>query len=270
MSVLLEYLTTNEKALTVMGILITLVISSISLRFSVKNNKAVHYVNSVTKNRVEWIDKLRKNIADFISILDTQDLTDTFVEMDEFIKYPFGKNLQKINQIGTEVKLMLNFSDDFDRKIMNKIDLIIVNYKNLFVKIQKNILDNKKNGMLIFTPNEEVIKKQESIDSLSVDLLSDMQIYLKSEWNRVKHESIGKTYEKETQIFDLEELIEKKSNVNYKNNTWKRFCLNAKAKAKRLWNSHQCFVFIIVIICVILFLYMPNIVNDIISFLKSL
>lgn len=265
MKEILEYLKTNEDAFTVIGILLTLVISSISLWFSVKNNKAVHYVNSVTKNRVEWIDKLRKNMAEFISILDTQDLTDTFVEMDEFIKYPIGKNLQKLNQIGTEIKLMLNFSDDFDRKIMNKIDFIIVNYKNFFVKIQRNILDNKKNDSLIFTPSEEVIKKQELIDSLSIDLLSDMQIYLKSEWNRVKYESRGKTYEKETQLFDLEELIAKKSNVNYKNNTWKRFCINTKAQAKRLCNSHQCSVTIIVIAAIILFLNLPTALKNIIN-----
>lgn len=264
-----EFLKINEDAFTVIGILLTLVISSISLWFSVKNNKAVHYVNSVTKNRVEWIDKLRKNVAEFISILDTQHLTDTFVEMDEFIKYPFGKNLQKLNQIGTEIKLMLNYTDEYDRKIMNKIDLLIVNYKNLFVKIQRNILDNKKNNMLIFAPSEEVIKKQETIDSLSIDLLSDMQIYLKSEWNRVKHESIGKTYEKETQLFDLEELIKKKENPNYKNDGWKRFCKNTKAKAKRIWNSHQCSVTIFFIAVIILFLTIPTVVKDIVKLLNK-
>lgn len=265
MNALLEYLTTNEKAFTVMGILLTLVISIISLRFSVKNNKAVHYVNSVTKNRVDWIDKLRKNIAEFISLLDTQDLTDTYIDIDDFVKYPFGKNLSRLNQVGAEIKLMLNYTDEYDRKIMNKIDLIIVNYKKIYVKIQRNILENKKEDMLIFAPNNEVIDDQRTIDAMSMDLLSDMQIYLKSEWNRVKYESKGKTYEKETQIFDLEELIEKKSNVNYKNNTWKRFCINTKAKAKRIWSSHQCSVTIIIIAAIILFLNLPTAVKGIIN-----
>ncbi len=265
MEAIFVYLTTNKDAFTVMGVLLTLVISSISLWFSVKNNKAVHYVNSVTKNRVEWIDKLRKNIAEFISLLDTQDLTDTFVEMDDFVKYPFGEKLSRLNQIGTEIKLMLNFSDEYDRKIMDKIELIIINYKNLFVKIQRNILENEKNKALIFTPNSEVLKKQKLIESLSEELLSDMQIYLKSEWNRVKYESRGKNYEKETQLFDLEELIAKKSNADYKNNTWKRFCKNTKAKVKRLWSSHQCSVIIIVIACIIFFLNIPSVVKNIIN-----
>ena len=92
-----------------------------------------------------------------------------------------------------------------------------------------------------------------------------MQIYLKSEWNRVKYESRGKNYEKETQLFDLEELIAKKSNADYKNNTWKRFCKNTKAKVKRLWSSHQCSVIIIVIACIIFFLNIPSVVKNIIN-----
>ena len=64
-------------------------ISLISLWFTVKNNKAVQYVDSVTKNRVEWIDKLRKNISDFLALLDTQDLTDTILTPEEASKYPF-------------------------------------------------------------------------------------------------------------------------------------------------------------------------------------
>lgn len=264
-----EYLTTNKDAFTVIGVLLTLTISCISLWFSVKNNKAVHYVNSVTKNRVEWIDKLRKNIAEFISLLDTQDLTDTYVDIDDFIKYPFGKNLNRLNQVGAEIKLMLNYTDKYDREIMNKIDLLIVNYKKIYVKIQRNILENKKDDMLIFAPNDEVIDEQKAIDSMSMDLLSDMQIYLKSEWNRVKYESIGKTYEKETQLFDLEELIKKKENPNYKNDGWKRFCKNTKAKAKRIWNSHQCSVTIFFITVIILFLTIPTVVKDIVKLLNK-
>ena len=90
-------------------------------------------MDSVTKNRVEWIDKLRSSISEFLALLDTQNLTDTIIEIDALAKYPFGDNLHKLNQLGAEIKLMLNFSDDFDRKMMQKIDLIILSYKNLFV-----------------------------------------------------------------------------------------------------------------------------------------
>lgn len=60
MTEILEYLKTNQEAYTVVGILLTLLFSLISLWFTVRNNKAVQYMDSVTKNRVEWISSLRK------------------------------------------------------------------------------------------------------------------------------------------------------------------------------------------------------------------
>ena len=52
MNKMLQFFSENKAALTSIGILLTFLISSISLYFSVRNNKAVHYVNAVTKNRV--------------------------------------------------------------------------------------------------------------------------------------------------------------------------------------------------------------------------
>lgn len=117
----LNFLITNNKAVTGVGVLLTVFISSLSLGFTVKNNKAMHYVNSVTQNRVEWIDKLRRNVSEFLALLDTQDLTDGIAEIDGIIKYPFGTKMQRLNQIGTEIKLMLNFADEFDEEIMCQI-----------------------------------------------------------------------------------------------------------------------------------------------------
>lgn len=49
MNKMLQFFSENKAALTSIGILLTFLISSISLYFSVRNNKAVHYVNAVTK-----------------------------------------------------------------------------------------------------------------------------------------------------------------------------------------------------------------------------
>lgn len=62
MNKILQFFSENKDALTSIGILLTFLISSISLYFSVRNNKAVHYVNAVTKNRVEWLYKFREYI----------------------------------------------------------------------------------------------------------------------------------------------------------------------------------------------------------------
>ena len=216
------------------------------------------------------IDKLRKSISEFIALLDTQDLTDSISDIDDFTHYPFGDNLYKLKQIGSEVKLMLNFSDDFDRKIMQQIDLIITGYKNLLVCIQSNILECKENRDAIYVPNDKVLEKQETIETLCDSLLSDMQIYLKAEWNRVKYESNGKIYEKETQLFDIEELRNKKLDCTYKNNTWKRFCINSKAKCKRIYQSHHFAIAIFIIGCAVLIWCIPIIVEEIAKLINNL
>ena len=268
MDTFFEYLSTNQNAFTVLGILLTLFISLLSLFFNLKSNKAVRYLDSVTKNRVEWIDKLRKLISEFFAILDTQDLTDSIITPDELRQYPFGNDFRKLKQIGYEVKLMLNFSDDLDGRIMQQIDFIIVSYKNLLICIRSSILDCIENRDEIYVPNESVIAKQNELELLTEKLLSDMQIYLKSEWNRVKCETKGEIYEKETQIFDIEELIQKKADCNYKNNTWKKYCINTKAKCKRILNSHQFTIAVFIVACVVLIWCIPIIVEDIVAIIK--
>lgn len=265
---LLDFFKNNIDAFTVIGIFLTFFISFVSLGFTIKNNKAIHYVNSVTKTRVEWIDKLRGNVAEFLSVLDTQDLTYTIAMVDEIINYPFSQNLQKLNQIGSEIKLMLNFSDAFDQEIMSQIDLIIIDYKNLYITTQSSILKHKENGSLLFLTNEEIKNIEKEIEKLSVALLSNMQVYLKSEWNRVKYESNGKTYEKETQLFDIEELLKKKNDPNYRNDSWKRFCINSKSKFKRMLDSHKFVIIIVVVACTVLVLCIPGIIKDIYNFFQ--
>lgn len=56
----------TQYKVTLVGIVITAIVSIASLYFSVKNNKAVHYVNAVTQNRVEWISSLRKSAQNLL------------------------------------------------------------------------------------------------------------------------------------------------------------------------------------------------------------
>ena len=160
---------------------------------------------------------------------------------------------------------MLNFADELDREIMALIDMILLSYKNFYLLVQSNIMQDIKNGDMIFVPSDEVNKKQRQIDELSSRFLSLMQIYLKSEWNRVKHESKGEAYEKETELFDIEELKNKKINPEYTNNVWKRGCIDSKAKLKRICKSYQLSVVIFVIACIVLICCVPTIIKDILS-----
>ncbi len=91
MEKVLYFLGENKDSLTTVGVIMTLVVSAVSLYFSVKNNKAVHYVNSVTKNRSEWIYCLRDKIAKFISMVNIENtsfyITDSENDMERSGKH---------------------------------------------------------------------------------------------------------------------------------------------------------------------------------------
>ena len=59
------FLEINKDAIASIGIILTLFVSAVSLYFSIKNNKAIHYTNSVTKSRIEWIEHLRGRASHF-------------------------------------------------------------------------------------------------------------------------------------------------------------------------------------------------------------
>ena len=213
MDIFLKFLSDNKDAITSLGILLTLIVSCISLYFSIRNNKAVHYVNAVTKSRVEWIDKLRNNVSRFISLTDVKELTVKFLTPKEMLNNNFENNLKELNQVGSEILLMLNYSDEFDKKIMEIIKLQAYKIENLYYKTLTQSTISYKENNSFYVPDDEIKSLEEEIEELNEKIIKEFQIYLKFEWNRVKKESKGKRYFKFQQEYDLEELIDKQKGV---------------------------------------------------------
>lgn len=248
MDKILRFFGENKDALTAIGIILTFLTSSISLYFSVRNNKAVHYVNAVTQNRVEWIDKLRESISMFLALLNTEDFTESFVSPKETLKRNYDVKIKELYQLGGKIKLLLNFTDDLDNKLIKAIDLQLINYKLLCEKTMICALASVKKGDNVFVPNSEIYELQKEMGKTSEEILKDIQIYLKAEWNRVKYESQGRIYEKETQKYDVQELEREYINPGYKSNKWERFGINVKAKSKRICTSPVFAIFVILIL----------------------
>lgn len=213
MDIFLKFLSDNKDAITSLGILLTLIVSCISLYFSIRNNKAVHYVNAVTKSRVEWIDKLRNNVSRFISLTDVKELTVKFLTPKEMLNNNFENNLKELNQVGSEILLMLNYSDEFDKKIMEMIKLQAYKIENLYYKTLTQSTISYKENDPFYVPDDEIQSLEKEIEKLNEEIIKEFQIYLKFEWNRVKKESKGKRYFKFQQEYDLEELIDKQKGV---------------------------------------------------------
>ena len=227
-----HFLNDNKDAVTSIGIILTFLVSVISLNFSTRNNRALHYTNTVTKNRVEWIYRLRELCSEFISLVNTDANYFLHVNTEEDSE-KVGKQFLKVKQLGIEIEFMLNFFDSIDKEIIDCVNKLVENYNVFYFEI---ILHNNEENV-VNEKTDIADRAEKEIEKNIIELKKWIKIYLKSEWNRVKYESQGKIYEKETQEFDIQELERKYDDPRYKNNVWKRFGINFCAKAKRIFNS---------------------------------
>lgn len=243
MKEILEFLKTNKDAVTSFGILITFLISAISLYMSIRNNKAVHYVNSITKSRIDWINQLRNTISDFIA--------NTNIHNNVYYKNDYertGLHLSSCQKLCSEIRLLLNCCDERDKEIVELSNKILKAYSNYCDEVHNCKVDNE--GYFVSSDNmkEYISDVEKNIEELS----KKVQIYLKSEWNRVKYESVGKIYEKDTIDFDYEELMKRFEQPTYRSNAWKRFYINYLAMTKRNLLSPEFIMMVLVTVTIIL------------------
>lgn len=107
----------TKDIVTLLGIGITFLVSSIGLYVSLRNTKKTLFINSITSSRIKWIEVVRKNISDYCGLVYHFVLT----KLDDSEKH---KILEEIDRLRFLIKLQLNRDDRFDRKIMEKINLI--------------------------------------------------------------------------------------------------------------------------------------------------
>lgn len=245
MDKIMQFFSVNKDALTAIGIILTFSVSVISLYFSFRNNKESHYTNTVTKNRVEWIYTLRELCSRFIASVNMEANYFCPAKTQEDSE-KVGNQLLNVKELSSKIEFMLNFSDEIDKKIIECVINITNSYCSYYFEYIKS-----GNSELFVQQVEELNKLNKSISNDICELKKMLKIYMKSEWNRVKYESQGRIYEKETQEFDIMELEKKYDNPEYKNDVWKRFFINAKAKVKRICYSPRFIICIVIVISVI-------------------
>lgn len=202
----LQFFNENKDVLLAIAVSLTFLASISSLYFSVRNNKAVHYVNSITKSRIDWIQKVRDTVSAFISKTNVYNNAYYSGDYDKS-----GEHLSECQKLCIEIKLLLNCCDKRDKEICKLVDDILENHRRYYDSVHNMEVDKK--GYFIEGEEEEEIKKQ--IEKNIDELVKKLHIYLKAEWNRIKYESQGKKYEKETREFDIFELEQKYDNPDY-------------------------------------------------------
>ena len=139
----------------ILGIGATLIVSVLSLILSLKNTKKTLFINSITASRIKWMDTIRGNISEFCGLTHHYSLSN----LTDLEKKPI---IEKIDRLRFLIKLQLNPTDDYDSRIIAKIESI------------PNLTDSRKIDELVQELNE---------------LVQLTQNLLKLEWEGAKEES---------------------------------------------------------------------------------
>lgn len=160
---------------TIVGILLTFIVSAISLYFSVRNNKTVHYVNAITKNRVEWIQKVRDTVAEFIA---GKEVVYLLCENNKFIDSE--KNMGSLTQCENKLILLLNFNDEFDNQLIEYInninDKLFIYYRLKYFVNKYLLAENKDKNKILQMLGEYPVTLEVLYELLNRDFGKDRRV----------------------------------------------------------------------------------------------
>jgi hypothetical protein len=142
---------------TLIGIILTFIVSSVSLYIGIKNSRKTIFINSITSSRIKYIQDLRNNIGEFCGLFYSYSL---LKKDDPNLSSEKLRILETSDKLKYLIKLYLNPEDkEGDSKITQLID-------EIRLSIDKNPKDK--------------------ID----DLITISQYLIKVEWERAKLESV--------------------------------------------------------------------------------
>lgn len=127
-----------------------------------KTNKKTAFINTVTSERVKWLDKLRHNISSFCGLTHTWTRSLHNGHSEEF------RLLEEIDKLRYLIRLQLNPKDNIDG--------------------QPNT-DKRIEALITEIPQLTDESDRKKLDQATEDLILESQSLLKEEWDKVKLES---------------------------------------------------------------------------------
>lgn len=150
----------------------TIIQSKINSETIIEQSKSQRNIDAITKNRVEWMQKLKEYMSEYITIV----LEFAFSHDEEI----YNSEVERINILANKTRLHLNFIGIADQYVLEKIK-----------SINKSIeyINGSDQSYKTFSYLQNKCLREIELLTLYV------QIYLKTEWERVKFESEnGNTY----------------------------------------------------------------------------
>lgn len=184
-----------QKYIVPLGVILTFIVSIVSIYYTRRNLKTTKYIDTITSERVKWIEKVRIEIAEILA------------EMQEFLRLKYfilSKKAENNIVESKEIEVLidnLHSIRDKDFKIneleqeLNKISKIDLIKKLQLLKLRLNsfddteIIDILDYYILILTVNCDRKQTEDGWDKLS-KLVELTQKMLKNEWERVKKETM--------------------------------------------------------------------------------
>lgn len=145
----------------IVSILATLVLGAWNAYNNHKNNKKTSFINTVTSERVKWLEKLRKNISDFCG------LTHTWTR-------------SKVQGTPEEIKILGE---------IDKLRYLIRLQLNPKTENNKPNADKKIEDLISKIPDLTDSSMKDELDVAIHELIGISQTLLKNEWEKVKFEA---------------------------------------------------------------------------------
>jgi hypothetical protein len=139
------------------GIVATFLIGLGNILYNIHINRRTTYINSVTAERVKWINALRENISKYAGLTYNWVISDVEEGSDESKEI-----LKEVDQARILIQLQLNPNEELSQKIIAWIDKV----SHSTHESQKDQLKKNLKGMV-----------------------ADAQSLLKEEWDKVKDEA---------------------------------------------------------------------------------
>lgn len=168
---------------------IAVILSISAILYSYKGIKVTKYIETITNQRIQWIDSLRKDLSQILTFanlykqfLRDAEATTWWIESDEY----FQQEPEEMAESDAEIIIRKDKKKKIIAEVkksenINIIELVILRLNDIDDSILLERLEKLKNAFL--ENKNEIIT-----DGFIIELRKEIKILLKSEWERVKLE----------------------------------------------------------------------------------